>query len=66
MTDRKKREKPLGLDMSFEEALERFAGVDPDELPDSIKLGKRERRKKKGDGEPPPSEVDPKTRDPDR
>lgn len=56
MTGRK-REKPLGLDMSFEEALKRFAGVDPDEMPENIKLGKR-RRRKKGDGEPPPSEVE--------
>lgn len=63
MTDRK-REKPLGLDMSFEEALERFAGVNPDEMPDNIKLGKK--RKKKGDGEPPPSKVDRKSRDPNR
>ena len=51
MTERK-REKPLGLDMSFDEALRRFAGVDPGEMPDNIKLGKK--LKKKGDGEPPP------------
>ncbi|GEM_PF-1460030 len=38
-----KREKPLGLDMPFEEALERFIGVNPDELPDNVKL-----RQKKG------------------
>lgn len=42
MTERKTREKPLGLDMDPDEALERFLGVDPDELPDSVKL-KRER-----------------------
>ena len=36
-----KREKPLGLDMPFSEALERFIGVDPGELPDSVKLKKR-------------------------
>lgn len=35
-----KREKPLGLDMPFGEALERFIGVDPAELPDNIKLKK--------------------------
>lgn len=57
MTDRK-REKPLGLDMDFAEALARFAGVDPGELPDKIKLGKKASPKKEGDGEPPPSEVE--------
>ena len=36
MTDN--REKPLGLDMPFDEALERFIRVDPNELPDSVKL----------------------------
>ena len=40
MTD--KREKPLGLDMPFSEALERFVGVDPGELPDSVKLRQKE------------------------
>ena len=44
MTD--KREKPLGLDMLFAEAFERFIGVDPDELPDNVKL-----RQKKGTAE---------------
>jgi hypothetical protein len=37
-----KREKPLGLDMPFGEALERFIGVDPAELPERIKLRQRE------------------------
>lgn len=39
-----KREKPLFLDMSPDEALERLIGVDPDELPESVKLrgGKKE------------------------
>ena len=32
------RERPLGLDMPFGEALERFIGTDPKELPDSVKL----------------------------
>jgi hypothetical protein len=32
------REKPLGLDMPFGEALERFIATDPKELPDKIKL----------------------------
>jgi hypothetical protein len=51
MTDRKTRERPLGLDMDPDEALERFIGVDPAELPDSIKL----RRKKEGPPKRPPS-----------
>lgn len=37
-----KREKPLGLDMPFSEALERFIGVDPAELPEKIKLRQKE------------------------
>lgn len=37
-----KREKPLGLDMPFSEALERFVGVDPGELPESVKLRQKE------------------------
>lgn len=32
------REKPLGLDMAFGEALERFIGTDPNDLPNSVKL----------------------------
>lgn len=39
MTDDKKREKPLSLDMSFDEALGRFAKTDPDEVLDSMKEG---------------------------
>lgn len=41
MTERKTREKPLGLDMDPDEAMERFIGVDPHELPDNVKLGKK-------------------------
>lgn len=44
-----KREKPLGLDMPFGEALERFIGVDPCELPDNMKL-----RRKRGPPKQPP------------
>jgi len=44
-----KREKPLDLDMDFGEALERFIGVDPDELPENVKL-----RQKKGPPKRPP------------
>lgn len=40
MNDPKQREKPLGLDMDPDEALERFLGVDPAELPDNVKLKK--------------------------
>jgi hypothetical protein len=36
-----KREKPLGLDMPFAEALERFIGVDPAELPENVKLKRK-------------------------
>lgn len=50
MTD--KREKPLGLDMPFGEALDRFIGVDPSELPDRVKLRQRE-----GPPKRPPSGV---------
>ena len=49
-----KREKPLGLDIDFAEALQRFIGVDPKELPESSRLGRKARAKKKGDGKPPP------------
>ena len=52
------RERPLGLDIDFVEALERFMGVDPKELPQSSRLGRKARAKKKGDGEPPPSKVE--------
>ena len=37
-----KREKPLGLDMPFGEALERFIGVDPTDLPENVKLRQKE------------------------
>lgn len=52
------REKPLALDMPFSEALERFIGVDPGELPDNVKL-----RQKKGPPKRPPGidkKVEPK------
>lgn len=35
------RDKPLGLDMPFSEALERFIGVDPEELPAEVRLRKK-------------------------
>jgi hypothetical protein len=44
------REKPLGLDMPFDEAFKRFIGVDPAELAESTQ---RKRRPK-----PPPEVVD--------
>jgi hypothetical protein len=44
------REKPPGLDMPFAEALERFVGVVPSELPESVKL-----TKKRGPPKLPPS-----------
>jgi hypothetical protein len=39
------REKPFGLDMPFDEALKRFIGVDPDELPENVRLKKKGRPK---------------------
>jgi len=44
----RKYEKPLHIDMSIEEALERFAGTDPDELPENARLrrAKKAGRKK--------------------
>lgn len=50
-----KRQSPLWLDMSFEEALARFGHTDPAELPESIKLGK-----KAGGRGPPAARVDNK------
>lgn len=44
------REKPLGLDMPFGEALERFIGTDPDELPDKVKLTPKKPPPKRGPG----------------
>lgn len=45
-----KREKPLGLDMPFGEALERFIGVDPAELPENVKLRQKEGPLKRSPG----------------
>lgn len=53
-------EKPLGLDMPFGEALRRFIGTDPTELPSSSILV---RKKGKAPKKPPPvgeKEADPK------
>ncbi len=44
------REKPLGLDMPFGEALERFIGVEPAELPDNVKLKRKKPPPKRGPG----------------
>lgn len=44
------REKPLGLDMPFGEALERFIGVEPDDLRDSVKLKRKKPPPKRGPG----------------
>lgn len=41
MTNGKKRERPLGLDMDPDEAFERFLGVNPDELDENKKLKKK-------------------------
>lgn len=56
MKERKTRERPLGLDMDPDEALERFIGVDPAELPEGVKLGKKKGPPKRPPGiagEPP-------------
>lgn len=45
-----KREKPLGLDMPFGEALERFIQTDPAELPDNVKLRRKKPPPKRGPG----------------
>ncbi len=44
------REKPLGLDMPFAEAMERFINVDPAELPDEVKLRRKKPPPKRGPG----------------
>ena len=53
-----KREKKLWIDMEFGEALERFVGTDPDELPENVKL--RRSQKKAGSTKPPACKSDPK------
>lgn len=45
------RERPLGLDMPFDEALERFIGTDPKELPDKVKLTRKKPPPKRGPGD---------------
>lgn len=45
-----KQDRPLGLDMCPDEALARFIGVNPEELPDRV-------RQRKGRPEPP-QEID--------
>lgn len=50
MTDPASRERPLGLDMDPDEALERFIGVDPRELPESVKLTRKKPPPKRGPG----------------
>ncbi|WP_374309151.1 hypothetical protein [Methylocella sp.] len=46
----KKLEPPLKLDMDFGEALERFTGVDPREVAESVE---RSKQKKPPENEPP-------------
>lgn len=48
------REKPLGLDMPFDEALERFIGTVPSEVAES-----QARAKERGPPERPPGEDKP-------
>lgn len=47
------REKPLGLDMPFDEALERFIGTDPREVAES-----QARAKERGPPKRPPGIAD--------
>lgn len=53
MTEKQKRERPLGLDMDPDEALERFIGVDPNELDENKKLKKKPPSKRGPSGEKP-------------
>ncbi|CAM3196775.1 hypothetical protein SPAN111604_09930 [Sphingomonas antarctica] len=46
----RQRERPLGLDMPFNEALERFIGVKPEELPPEVKLVRKRPPPKRGPG----------------
>jgi hypothetical protein len=50
----KKQERPLGLDLPFDEALRRFIGTDKAEVEENIKRAKEKREPP----EPPPPEVD--------
>lgn len=43
----KKQEPPLYLDMDFEEALQRFIGVDPAELPNDKRISQKKAPKRK-------------------
>jgi hypothetical protein len=43
---KRKYEKPLHLDMPFDEALRRFAQTDPREIPENKKLRKAGRKKR--------------------
>jgi len=53
-------QKPLRIDMDFEEALKRFGTTDPKELPDNIKLSQK--RKAGGKKKPPAEKNDANTR----
>ncbi|MBV7257943.1 hypothetical protein KCG44_14245 [Pacificimonas sp. WHA3] len=56
MTDAK-RDKPVKLDMPFDEALERFLQTDPDDLPDNVKLRTGKKKgppKRPSSGKKPP------------
>jgi hypothetical protein len=43
MTTKKTYQKPLKIEMDFEEALERFGTTDPDELPANVKVSRKRR-----------------------
>ena len=48
MTENKTREKPLGLDMDPDEALERFLQTDPSQIPENAKLKQKKPPPKRG------------------
>ena len=48
MTDKKTRERPLGLDMDPDEALARFLQTDPLDIPDNKKLDTKKPPPKRG------------------
>ena len=52
MTEKRKLEPPLRLDMSFDEALGRFAATDPNEVAESVERSKAKR---------PPEDRNPRT-----
>jgi hypothetical protein len=59
------RDKPLGLDMDFAEALERFIGTDPKELPENVLLRQKKGAPKRSPGIEKKAGPKPKPNEPD-